>query len=137
MTKNKKGFTLIELMITVLIVGIISAFAVPNYRDYVLRADNADALSALNSTKLKLEQYYQDNRTYTGACDPGSRANPPTLEKFVINCFLNDNSYSLSAVGNGFTFGLDEKGNYETTTAPSGWPTNSDCWIIHKNGTCQ
>lgn len=137
MRKITKGFTLIELMITVLIVGIIASFAFPNYRDYVIRAQNADALSALNSTKLKLEQFYQDNRTYSGACDSGSRAHPPTLENFTISCDLDSNSYSISATGNGFVYTINEQNERSTSSAPSGWSTSDECWIINKNGTCQ
>lgn len=137
MKKIAKGFTLIELMVVVAIIGIIGAFALPNYRDYMLRAHNADAMAALSSTKLKMEQYYQDNRTYTGACASGSRAEPPTLDNFSVSCVLDANSYTLTATGNGFSFSVDETNAKSTDTAPSGWPTNDSCWIVHKNGSCQ
>lgn len=137
MKKKAKGFTLIELMITVLIVGIIGSFAVPSYRDYVLRADNANVMAALSANKLKMEQYYQDNRTYVGACDSDSRAAPQDVENFLISCNVTDNSYTLNASGNGFSFSINEDNSKSTDAAPNGWPTNDSCWIIHKNGTCQ
>ena len=63
---NKQlGFTLIELMIAVAIVGIIAAVAVPNYTEYVKRASRAEAAAALLDTANKQEQFFVDNREYT------------------------------------------------------------------------
>lgn len=134
--KKNKGFTLVELMVTVMIVGIISAYAVPNYRDYVIRAEISEALAGLNSTKLKLEQFFQDNRTYLGACNSGASAEPPTLENFSITCDLTANSYELEASGLGFTFVVDNQNNRSTTSAKTGWKTNDSCWTLNKAGDC-
>lgn len=62
---HQRGFTLIELMITVAIVGILSAIAVPSYNKYVLRANRANAKTALLSIAQRLEQNY----TLTGRYD--------------------------------------------------------------------
>ena len=63
---NKQlGFTLIELMIAVAIVGIIAAVVVPNYTEYVKRASRAEAAAALLDTANKQEQFFVDNREYT------------------------------------------------------------------------
>lgn len=135
--KKNKGFTLVELMITVLIVGIISSFAIPNYRDYVIRAEISEALAGLSSTKLKMEQFFQDNRTYEGACDSGSPAHPPSMKNFTISCDNTASSYTLTATGLGFTFTVDPQNNRSTTSAKSGWKTNDSCWIINRLGECQ
>lgn len=134
--KKNKGFTLVELMVTVMIFGVIAAYAVPNYRDYVIRAEISESLAALTSTKLKLEQYFQDNRTYVGGCDSGSIAQPPTMENFDIECNLTANSYDLTASGLGFTFEVDQQNNRSTSSAKSGWKTNDSCWTINKSGDC-
>ncbi|MDC9523698.1 prepilin-type N-terminal cleavage/methylation domain-containing protein, partial [Pseudoalteromonas sp. Angola-31] len=60
MNKTQQGFTLIELMITVAIVGIIAAIAVPNYSEYIKRASRAEAASALLDAANKQEQYFVD-----------------------------------------------------------------------------
>ena len=63
--RSNSGFTLIEVMITVAIVAILGAIAVPSYNEYVQRARITEATSALSDMRNKMEQYFQDNRTWT------------------------------------------------------------------------
>ena len=70
--KKSSGFTLIELMIVVVIIGIIAAIAMPNYTDYLIRGKIPDAASGLSNKVVAMEQYFQDNRTYAGG--PGCTA---------------------------------------------------------------
>lgn len=65
MKKKILGVTLIELMVVVMIVGIIAAFAIPSYRQYVLRANRADAKATLLRLAAAQEQFYAQNNTYT------------------------------------------------------------------------
>lgn len=67
--KNQKGFTLIELMIVVAIIGILAAIAIPAYQDYVTRAKWADALSTIASTKLAIAECLSDNSGLLTSCD--------------------------------------------------------------------
>ena len=62
-----RGFTLIEVMITVAVVAILAAVALPQYRDYVTRGRIPEATSRLATLQVQAEQYFQDNRTYVGA----------------------------------------------------------------------
>ena len=57
----QKGFTLIELMIVVAIIGILASIAIPQYSDYVKRGKAAEATSNLATLRIKMEQCFQDN----------------------------------------------------------------------------
>ncbi|MBE0345736.1 type IV pilin protein [Pseudoalteromonas peptidolytica] len=62
---NRQGFTLIEVMIVVVIIGIMSAIAYPNYTDYVRRGARAEAMTVLLDAANKQEQFFVDNRRYS------------------------------------------------------------------------
>lgn len=64
---NKKGFTLIELMIVILIVGILVTIAYPSYQEHVARARRADGQTALLDLASRLERYYSEQNTYQTA----------------------------------------------------------------------
>ena len=65
--KQNQGFTLIELVIVVAIVGILSAIAMPMYRDYVVRSNRTEAKAGLAVVALAQERYYSVNNTYTSS----------------------------------------------------------------------
>lgn len=62
---KQQGFTLIELVIVVAIVGILSSIALPMYRDYVIRSNRTEAKTALAAVALAQERYYSANNTYS------------------------------------------------------------------------
>lgn len=61
------GFTLIEILITVAIIGILSAVAYPSYTDYITQSNRTEAKRELARIANKMEQYYVDHRTYTSS----------------------------------------------------------------------
>jgi len=67
MKVNNKGFTLVELMVSVAILGALGAIAYPGYTAYVKTAERSDAIVALQTIALRLEEYYLNNNGYTGA----------------------------------------------------------------------
>jgi type IV pilus assembly protein PilE len=141
--KRQTGVTLLELMIVVAIVAILGSIGVPAYRDYVMRARLNEAYATLSAQRVRMEQFYQDLRTYTGACTAGTVAPPMTdTEHFTFGCAIagDGQSYLLqgngSAVMAGFAFTVDQNNNRVTTGTPSGWTASATCWIRDKGGHC-
>lgn len=138
----RRGFTLIEVMITVAIVAILAAVALPSYSRYVLRARVTDGVAGLSDMRLKMEQYFQDNRTYVGACVAGTVAPLPAPSvNFTYACSaLSANTYTVTATGlgvmNGFVYTLDQANARATTGVPSGWTANAGCWVTKQDGSC-
>lgn len=144
--KTQIGFTLIELMIVVAIIGILMAIALPNYNDYVIRSKIPDATSGLSNKRVQMEQYFQDNRTYVAA--PACTADTTTSQYFDFSCPVatpgTATTFTLAAVGKGsmaaFTYTVDQNGTKTSTiaaTAPSGWAaTSASCWITRSGGAC-
>lgn len=65
--KSQKGFTLIELMVVVAVVGLLAAIAYPSYQDYLRRSRRVDAQIALLAAAQSMERYYTENMSYSGA----------------------------------------------------------------------
>lgn len=63
---DRRGFSLIELLITIAVLGILTVIAVPIYRQHVLRANRTNAKAVLTEMAQRLERYYTRNNTYAG-----------------------------------------------------------------------
>lgn len=143
--KTQNGFTLIELLIVVAIIGILAAVALPSYNDYVTRGKIPDATSGLAAKRVKMEQYFQDNRSYAGAPDC-TGTDSTTSQYFDFSCpaAATTTTYTIQAVGKatmaGFKYTIDQAGARTTTmTAPAstkGWTGNASCWVTKKGGMC-
>lgn len=134
---SRGGFTLIEVLITVAIVGILSAIALPSYKDYVIRGRIPEATAGLSAMQVQMEQFFQDNRTYAGASNPACVATTGKYFNFSCPSAADATSYVLQAAGtgpmNGFTYTVDSTGAKATTVASgSGWTDNASCWALKK-----
>jgi len=127
------GFTLIELMIAIAIIGLLVALAVPGYREHVRRGAVEEALAEMSRGRVAIEQFFLDNRTYAGA------PLPPGTSRFAMSFegTPDADSYILVATGsgnvNGFVYKINQQGVRSTS---GGWGTNTGCWIIKKGGSC-
>ena len=138
--RKEKGFTLIEVMIVLIIIGVLSALALPSYRRYVQQGKVAEAHALLTGQRMKLEQSYMDNRTFVGACVAGtSTALPTNTSNFTFACSnLAATTYTVTATGagsmSGFTFTVDQDNVKATSAAPTGWSTSTTCWRTSPSG---
>lgn len=161
-SSDQKGFSLIELLTVVAIIGIIATIALPAYNDYVTRGKLTEAFTNLSDLRVKLEQFYQDNRVYgtpdgAGNCgkDAGGTVRvtiPPSGTKyFTYTCTVANTgqSYILTGTGvtgqgaGGFTYTIDQTNAKATPGLPPGWnypsgqtSATSTCWVRSKDGSC-
>jgi type IV pilus assembly protein PilE len=144
---RQRGFTIIELLITIVIISILAAIALPAYNDYTQRAKITEAFTGLADFRVRMEQFYQDNRRYDGAGLNGCGAASPNSKYFNFACAPGAapaQTYTITATGvvneglTDFIYTLDEKNVRATTklgTGWTGWP-NAACWVRRKDGTC-
>lgn len=142
--RQSQGFTLMELLIVVAIIGILAAISIPAYNDYITRARITEATSALSDGRVRIEQFFQDNRTYAGA--PAPAPPPPNFfayavtEAGVVGVPATATAYTITATGIGsmaaFTFTINQNNVRQTTAAPANWrgavPLPIACWATTK-----
>ena len=140
--KKASGFTLIEILIVVAIVGILAAIAVPMYTEHITRSQLVEAHTGLSDLRVRMEQFYQDNRTYDGAALDNCGAGVPGVAKnFTFNCRSLGQTYTATATGSagrmvGFGFTINEQNVRATTATPANWGgAQANCWISRK-GSC-
>ncbi|MCG9711318.1 type IV pilin protein [Shewanella insulae] len=130
MNKNRLvGFTLIEAMITVAIVGILAAIAYPSYIDYIAKSARSEGVAAVMRVANLQEQYYLDNRAY---------ATDMTKLGLGTNPFVTENGhYSLASVGtSSFTITATAKGSQASRDTTCGTITMTSAGVKGPSAEC-
>lgn len=138
-TYPSKGFTLIEIMIVVAIIGILMAVALPAYRDYVIQGQLPSATGPLGSARAQMEMAFDNTRDYSTAAICGSMSSFNN-SSFTFTCNATATTYTLTATGtsklSGFSYTVNQN-NTRTSTFGSPWSGSSTtCWMTSKGGGC-
>jgi len=130
-----QGFSLIELMIVVAVIGILSAIAYPAYTDYVVKTRRAAAASCTMELAQYMERYYTTNMSYASATLPSTscQTDLASFYTFAFNGAVTAGAFLIEATPQGVqatrdtkcgTLGINEKGE----KTKSGTSTVAACW---------
>jgi type IV pilus assembly protein PilE len=145
--QKHRGFTLIEVMIVIGIISILAAVAIPSYRNYIMRGKIAEATSQLSAMRVKMEQWFQDNRSYcaAGGCPACGAATPSASDvkyfSYTASC-PDTTHYTITATGvdaqlANFRYTIDQSNAKQTLSAPA-WNISAtvNCWVTRQDGSC-
>jgi len=135
--KSNRGFSIVELLLVVSIVGILAAISYPAYTSYTKKAYRADGMSAVMQAASALERFRTTNNVYTGATfgAGGIFSDTTPLDggttTYTLSLVVTDNTYTITAAPEGplvgdWTLELDHTGQKSRT---GGGPTIND-WNI-------
>lgn len=133
--QKQSGFTLIEVMIVVVVIGILASIAFPSYQEYVIRGNRAEGQALLADAAARQERYFSQNNVYASdvtKLNMGSAESTNGHYKLKIES-ANQNSYKLEATAQGSQASRDTKcGNLTLDSTGvrgrSGSAAVADCW---------
>ena len=131
MHRSNRGFTLIEIMIVIAIIGIVLTISIPSYNEYVKKGRRAEVVSLLSEQAQSLERFYTKNNVYTGIT--GLSAGN---DFYTLTPTITDQTFLLTAARKtGTAMATDKCGDFTLTNtgvrsmnnATTGL-TTKDCW---------
>jgi type IV pilus assembly protein PilA len=138
MNPLQTGFTLIELMIVVAIIGILAAVALPAYQDYTVRAKMAEVILAMSSCRTPVTELYQSGGTPPGANNWGCEG---ASSRYLAALATDDNGVITATVGginatvNGGTVTLTPMRGSSAASVSSDFGLGVDGWLCGATGT--
>lgn len=125
LVSGRRGFTLLELMVAIVIIGILASIAFPAYQQYMRSAHRSEAIDALLSAAQLLERNFTETNSYVGVAVPSTTTNG----YYSISAAVTDTTYTLTAKAIGSqaddsacaTFSINNQGEKQSTT-------NGVCW---------
>ena len=133
-------------MITVAVVAILAAVALPSYRNYVIRGHLATLTNDLQATRAQMEQFYQDNRTYkttstaTPPCTATATNHTSPTPYSVVCSNIDVATFTATATGSGviagFSYTIDQSDSKTSTLSTAWGGTTAACWIMRQGDTC-
>lgn len=131
---RQRGFTLIELMVTVAVVAILAAIALPSFFGQLQKSRRSDGKQALVAVAQNMEKYFTENARYTTAAGnatcPGSAVvvTPSPETYYAITAACTDNTFTLTATAQGAQAADTHCATLTYTSLQVKGGTNSDCW---------
>lgn len=98
---NARGFTLIEVMIVVVILGILAAIALPNYQQYVIRSNRTEGMALLNDAAARQERYFSQNNAYASTAAKLGLSALSANRLYELAITVKADSYTLTATPQG------------------------------------
>ena len=134
MKKIQQGFTLIELMIVVAIVGILAAIALPAYQDYVIRSKMSEAEAAIAACKTSISEYFSTKNGLPANADQGGCSTTPT--QYVASLAVDGTTGAITVVSANTGAKAAECTLIMTPTFETGSNASVTLWTGSSGSTC-
>jgi len=136
MKKVQQGFTLIELMIVVAIIGILAAIAIPAYQDYTIRAQVSEGLNLTGACKAAVTEFYQDTGGFPGDNTEAGLAQPTQIQgKYTVSVSVLAGGLCVAEYGNEANsniLGAELSMTPADNTGSVGWDCTGDAQLVNK-----
>ena len=129
-SRSQAGFSLIELMVVVAVIGILASIALPSYNEHIRKARRAAGGACVAAVAQQMERYYTTQLKYDGgppATTMDNICDPESLDYYTIGMAATPRTYSITATPKGKQEG-DSCGTLSINQAGVKSPSGASCW---------